>query len=364
MPWTIDAALADEAIERTERTNHRYSFWLKGIPTEIQVTLSINPERGGFDFHLSDLIHTPTQTEPYRPRHTWGDDEGYALHLAVTAITQSYREAIDAGFPPNVIWLVPNEHVIPSGLFGGDLSIGEVLAQLRRRLLDLTARNRLLNFRHSSTKTVQVVDTYLSVVYERLMENRTLTFLPVPNPAPDEYEGENRNQKPDVRAYAGKLGIKTSFELPAAPPDLPGTGGQKLRVLAYPEDTERLCRRLFKEARSAIEETGTNMLYLAFGFLEYYESDAADKPLLAPLIAVPVEIKKGPPDRHSRLPIYEVNYAGDEVAENLSLREKLRLEFSMVLPEFKEERGLEVYLSEVAEAVATRRRWKVSPSFR
>ena len=248
---------------------------------------------------------------------------------------------------------------VPTGLFTGDLSVREVLAQLRRRLLDLTARNRLLNFRHSPTKTVQVVDAYLSVIYERLMDNRPLTFLPVPDPAPYEYEGESRNQKPEVRAYAGKLGIKTSFELPAVPPDERTTGGQKLRVIAYPEDTERLCRRLFKEARSAIEETGTNMLYLVFGFLEYYESDASDRPLLAPLIAVPVEIKKGPPDRHSRLPIYEVTYAGDEVVENLSLREKLSLEFAMVLPEFREEQGLEKYLSEVAEAVATRRRWKV-----
>jgi Protein of unknown function (DUF4011) len=208
----------------------------------------------------------------------------------------------------------------PTGLFTGDLSIGEVLKQLRRRLLDLTARNRLLNFRHSQTKTAQIVDAVWNAVYRKLLDGRTLTFVPVPDPNPTEYEGENRRQKPELREYAKKLGIGTSYELSANRNNLPAVGneGLKLRVLAYPEDTERLCRRISKEARSAIEETGTNMLYLVFGFLEYYESDDSDRQLLAPLIAVPVEMKRGATDRESRLPAYSSNrrrciYSSDRI---------------------------------------------------
>lgn len=109
MAWTIDAALQDEAIERTEKTDEGYSFWLKGIPIEIRVVLSINPARGGYNFHLSHFIHTPKQIGPYLPSRPWGDDEAYALRLAVTAITQYYSDAVKAGIAPCSEWLIANE---------------------------------------------------------------------------------------------------------------------------------------------------------------------------------------------------------------------------------------------------------------
>ena len=105
MPWTIDEALNDEAIERIERTNSGYSFWLKGIPIEVSVVLSINPVRGGYNFNLSHFIKTPSQAGPYRPGRPWGDDEAYALHLAVTAITQYYNQAVKEGHSPSEEWL-------------------------------------------------------------------------------------------------------------------------------------------------------------------------------------------------------------------------------------------------------------------
>lgn len=37
-------------------------------------------------------------------------------------------------------------------------TIAEILQQLKLRLLDLTARNRLLNFKPSVTKSLQIVD--------------------------------------------------------------------------------------------------------------------------------------------------------------------------------------------------------------
>jgi very-short-patch-repair endonuclease len=248
-----------------------------------------------------------------------------------------------------------------TNIFDGHHDVTEVLAQLRRRLLDLTARNRLLNFRHSQTKTIGIVDAVPDAVYDRLLENRPLTLVPVPDPKPTEYEGEDRRQKPDVREYAKRLGISTSYELSRAPTNVPAIGneGLKLRVLNYPAETERLCRRVSNEARSAIEETGTNMLYLVFGFLEFYEAEHSDRPLLAPLISVPVTIKRGTLDRESRLHLYDIVYTSDEVVENLSLREKLRAEFAMELPTLGDDATPEGYFTDVEDAVRSRPRWKV-----
>lgn len=245
--------------------------------------------------------------------------------------------------------------------FNSEGSIPEALQQLRLRLLDLTARNRLLNFRHSPTKTIQVVDAIPIAVYDRLLDNKSLTYIPVPDPDPSEYLDENRRQKPDVRDYAKKRGISTNYELARVRTNVSASGreGARLRVLAYPEDLERLCRRMAKEARSAIEETGSNMLYMVFGFLEYYENNQSEKPLLAPLIAIPVALKRGTIDPDTRLYRYDLSYTGEELSENLSLREKLKQDFSLQLPEFDDEAGPEDYFEKIENAISKRPRWKV-----
>ncbi len=240
--------------------------------------------------------------------------------------------------------------------------IGEELRKLRLRLLDLTSRNRLLNFKPSVAKSLQVVEAIPNAVYDRLLDGEPCTFIPVPDPSPAEYVlHEGRRVKPDVREYARQRGIDTDFELPSYRQNVPATGaeGKRLRALYYPEDLERQCRRIAREAQSAIEETGTNMLYLVFGFLEFYESDDADRPLNAPLLAIPVSLKRGGIDPHTRLSRYDLTYSGEEITENLSLREKLKQEFGIHLPELKEEERPEDYVDRVRQAIARKHRWRV-----
>jgi hypothetical protein len=49
----------------------------------------------------------------------------------------------------------------------------------RKSLLDLTMRNRLLNYRPSKAKTIQVADEVPGEVYDRLVvKSGTMEFLP------------------------------------------------------------------------------------------------------------------------------------------------------------------------------------------
>lgn len=104
----IAHTLAQPGVEKFHATSSGYSFWLKGIPTEIKIMLSVNGERGGFNFHTSHVIQTPKQLGAYRTSSPWSDNASYALHLAVTTLTQGYGEAINAGLQPDAAWLVPN----------------------------------------------------------------------------------------------------------------------------------------------------------------------------------------------------------------------------------------------------------------
>lgn len=55
------------------------------------------------------------------------------------------------------------------------------IERLRERLLDLSSRNKLLNFNHRSSH-VRVVDELPDQFYELLVLGDELSFVPVPQP--------------------------------------------------------------------------------------------------------------------------------------------------------------------------------------
>lgn len=243
-------------------------------------------------------------------------------------------------------------------VFGGRVDIAEGLKRLRLRLLDLTTRNRLLNFRHSAARTVRIVAPALQPTYERLTGGLSIAFTPVPEPKPIHYErpADGPPRKPRAEDFARVIGFPTQFDEAARPEQAPA-----LRVLFYPDDLERVMRRVASEARTAIEETGSNFLHLIFSFLEYTESDDSEKKLLAPLVAVPVTLTRGNLDQSTRTYRYELNFSGEDITDNLSLREKLNQDFRLHLPEFdaNEDKSLDQYLREVARAVRHKQGWAV-----
>lgn len=110
---------------------------------------------------------------------------------------------------------------------------------------------------------------------------------------------------------------------------------------------------------TVIEETGTNMLYLMFGFLEFYDSDESERPLVSPLLSVPLALTRGDIDPETRAYQYTLAYTGEDIAENHTLREKLKQVISLNLPEFDQEESPEEYFSKIRLAVSTKQRWKV-----
>lgn len=242
-------------------------------------------------------------------------------------------------------------------LFSGKLEVGEALARLRTRLLDLSMRNRLLNYRHPKGRSVQIVDDpNLNLLFERLEEGKSVSLVHVPDPLISRYDG---GMKPDVRVVAREEGIGTSVDI--APSS--GTTAYKrlpgLQVLQYPANLERTARKISSEARTVIEETGTNMLYLMFGFLEYFDSDDSEKAVHAPLLSMPVNLIRGNIDTASRTYLYDLSYSGEDIAENFTLREKLRQQFRLELPALDDEETPEDYFGKIQAAVSKRRNWTV-----
>jgi len=247
-------------------------------------------------------------------------------------------------------------------LFSGNISIAQGLGQLRTRLLDLTGRNRLLNFRHTAGRSLQFVSANPAAIFQRLVVasgSQKVLIAPVPDPAPELWNEKNgRLAPPDAREHASFLGINTTFELPTGAQLLASEEtGQQARALYYGEDLGKHCRKLEREARLAIEETGANMLYLVVGFLEFPDAKDSDRLFQAPLICIPVRFEVSTDGRYTN---YRLAFTGEEVAENLSLREKIKRDYQLTLPSFPEDiETIETYLKDVQEVIAHLPRWKV-----
>ncbi|MEH6345478.1 MAG: DUF4011 domain-containing protein, partial [Bermanella sp.] len=89
-------------------------------------------------------------------------------------------------------------------------------------------------------------------------------------------------------------------------------------------------KKLTKEAKTSIEETGNNILFLSLGFLEWADK-IGGKSRLAPLYMIPVSIDKFVSKKG--ITRYQIRFTGEDIISNLTLREKLSQDFEVELPD-------------------------------
>lgn len=232
------------------------------------------------------------------------------------------------------------------------IDLGVILDKARRELLDLSSRNRLINTPRGSSRTsVEVIDELSVEVFRRLVTNkRTMRF----EATADEQEQEQL-WTPD--------NDDTSERLAQPEEDDPGDGSPAARhiddKLQTPYTSEQLQRKLLKlsyDARTHEEEQGVNILFLALGFLKWYEDDKSDRVRYAPLILVPVSL-----ERTSATSKFKIRYTEDDLATNLSLKARLAQDFALKLPDLPDIDDLDPqgYFDQVQQVIKERPRWEV-----
>ena len=148
----------------------------------------------------------------------------------------------------------------------------------KRKLLDLSKRNRALNFRATKVSTVAVVDEHPAEIFRLLyLAEREMRFKGVEPPPADP------NALPDTSASVLDAADLENDEAPAQPEFIPYDAAtlhdrhtdEFLQTTAVPEALDRSLRRLDEQARLAIEEQGVNTLFLALGMLRFTDEDLA-----------------------------------------------------------------------------------------
>ena len=205
------------------------------------------------------------------------------------------------------------------------------LEELRSRLLDLTIRNNLLNYKPSPGRSIEVIDGDPAEIYRLLvLEEKGMRFYPASK--------ASRSEPEDKRIWKYPTFSKT-----AKYADL---------VLHTPYTDIELRKKLYtlqNKSRTVFEEQGYPVLYLALGFVEWTERDCSGKPFKAPLLLIPVDL-----ERQKIKENYTLRWTGEDPTLSLSLVAKLA-EQGVILPDLGHPETIEeisAYFTVIRETVA------------
>ena len=164
------------------------------------------------------------------------------------------------------------------------------LESWRKKLLDLTLRNKLLNDRDKTGVPLFAEgDEPISLLEDTLWKETPLVL---------KARGAMRDMSP--AHIADEIGRRI------------------LRSTLEDDELFKRATKAYRDAKTSLEETGARSLFIAVGFLEY-TVEQRKEPLRAPLVLVPVEL-----ERISRSEGFRVRPVADDTVPNAALVESLR----------------------------------------
>ena len=205
------------------------------------------------------------------------------------------------------------------------------------QLLDLGKRNKMISYRESKRATLKILKPSFEELYQQIVvDEKELTFQ------------KAIDRDSDVRVYSIlSLLDKLSCPMEVNIGDIRADG-------TLPEIKKTL-KHLRSKARLSIDEQGTNILYLVFGFIEWREKGShGDSWIKSPLILAPVTLSL--PSINAQ---YTLKKHEDEVVVNPTLAYLFERDYGISLPEFDSDKDtLESFMQKM-EALVDERGWRV-----
>jgi very-short-patch-repair endonuclease len=217
------------------------------------------------------------------------------------------------------------------------------LDQARRDLIDLTRRNRLLHAPLGGKRPwcMAIVGHSPDDLFEKLY--RQENFRGYAFRAREADHGEQER-------------LPVAQAIPSNASQEPGTSRRpRLQTRLAPDKLQRRLAKIFREERTLEEEQGLSTLYLALGFLRWFDSEQAEESF-APLLLLPVTMVRVPGGDG-----FLLRGRDDEIVANISLREKLKNNFDVHLPDIPDDEHWtpSTYYDRVVREIRRQPRWEV-----
>ncbi|MBE9640669.1 DUF3320 domain-containing protein [Salipiger pacificus] len=205
------------------------------------------------------------------------------------------------------------------GLLPGELIEDEAstpadrISRWQRKLLDLSLRNRLLNFKDGK-QTLPFLCPDVSALEDQLADGKKFRALALKDEDPVGARDLLAKDEPKLLEEVAQDAFAKG----------------QIAVPLTRKESERRLLELHRRAKSDMQEGGTNTLFLAAGFLRWKKSEGDTRSYRAPLLLVPVKIS-----RKSAQSEFVIEHHEDDVRFNTTLLEFLKRDFDLKVPELE-----------------------------
>ena len=206
-----------------------------------------------------------------------------------------------------------------------------------RSLLDTGKRNNLVNFRETKSSSVEIIIPSAEELFQKALAGSEFEVFESRSDA----QSAPMDRETYLQTYAEKL-------------------RKKKQILLYSAkgDPAAAVKNIEKRARSIIEETGVNVAYMTFGFVNWTSESSHQEVFRAPLILIPVHIS-----RKSAIDPWLIRAMDDELVVNPTFDYLITAEKGVGLPPYEDEETLAEYLLKVQDRTS-KLGWTVSSECR
>lgn len=187
------------------------------------------------------------------------------------------------------------------------------LARWKNKLLDLTLRNRLLNFKPTKSN-IQLFVPEPASMEDVLADGAEFRFRPLPKIM----DGADPRMS---AVHVGRTGQQPLNEVARE-----SLARHELLAMVEPDKLDARLLEIYGNSKLSLEEGGSNTLFLALGFLTWAEVERSEVTHLAPILLVPVEMR-----RQSVRSGFTLVRHDDETIVNPTLLQLLREEYQLKL---------------------------------
>ncbi len=185
----------------------------------------------------------------------------------------------------------------------------------KRQLLDLTMRNRLLNFT-TRTRTIQLECYDAGKLEDLLADGHKFKVI-----SSEELKLDNDQRSEQIHLQQHNEDLrKTRINQ--------HLNRKEIVARQEPRKLNADLLELYRQARAAIQEGGTNILYISIGVLSWQQPNQPDRDYKAPLILIPIELTRKSVNSGFKLQLHE-----DEPRFNPTLLEMLKQYFGLEITE-------------------------------
>lgn len=236
------------------------------------------------------------------------------------------------------------EHSIPSDKSTIDPTVSRFLATARKKLVDTGTRNPLIDTKRGRPRnSIAIVNERADDVFQILWRDEKIMRFHA------SLENEEAFDDDDVHLENVDLGATPLV-------DESRFTDRLLDTTLGTDALQKTLQRLARDAQTAEDEQGINLLYLAIGFLRWFESERSEIMREGPLVLLPVELV-----RNDRTATYDVRARADEILTNLSLQVRLQDDFGISLPAIRADDTWQpsIYFDLVGDAIPETSRWNI-----